>query len=445
MNRTMRIVSSVAWVAVALFCGYLYGSRPKTDHPVETKAQAGKSVFTCPMHPFILKDKPGICPICAMELVQKINGAEISDKEMLSVRHVALSPTQQVMANLATAAAEVKPISREISCTGIVAYNQERQGKISAWLAGRIDRLLVKSVGSEVHKDRPVAEIFSLDLYNAQVQYLMAYKTIKILNSSISVTFPINTHMALGEAAERLRQLGFREEQFNRLQKADKPNIHVPISSPFSGVVTEKLVREGQYVNVGDPLFSIADLSKIWVELEVFEGDLPYIKVGQDVTIHSRSFPGEPFNGKVKLIYPFLDPKSRTAKLRIEIPNPGLKLKPEMYVRATIRTPQSTALVIPASAVLDTGTRQVVWVEAGPGVFRQRDVKTGIRSGKEIQILSGLKAGEKVAITGGYLIDSEAQLSRGRETSSQPEAVPAAPATPAVHNHNMDMKDMKMQ
>ena len=433
MNRTMKVVSSAVWISAALLCGYLYGSRPMTVLPGTTNGQAGKSVFTCPMHPFVLKDKPGSCPICAMELVQKINGAEISDKEMRGVRHVALSPTQQVMANLATAAAAVKPISREISCTGIVAYNQERQGKISAWLAGRIDRLLVKSVGSEVHKDKPVAEIYSVDLYNAQVQYLMAYKTIKILNTTVSVTFPINTHMALGDASERLRQLGFREEQFDQLQKADKPTVHVPIYSPFSGVVTEKLVREGQYVNVGEPLFSIADLSRIWVELEVFESDLPFIRVGQDVTIHSRSYPGEPFRGKVKMIYPFLDAKTRTAKLRIEIPNPGLKLKPEMYVQATVHIPQLSSLVIPTAAVMDTGTRRVVWVESRPGVFQQRDVKTGVRSGKEIQVLAGLKVGEKVAITGGYLIDSEAQLSRGGE-------VPAAPA----HSHGMDMQDMKM-
>jgi Cu(I)/Ag(I) efflux system membrane fusion protein len=289
-----------------------------------------------------------------------------------------------------------------------------------------------------------VAEIYSIDLYNAQVQYLMAYKTVKILNTSISVTFPINTHMALGDASERLRQLGFKEEQFDQLLKADKPTIHVPIYSPFSGIVTEKLVREGQYVNVGEPLFSIADLSRIWVELEVFESDFPYIKVGQDVIIHSRSYPGDPFRGKVKLIYPFLDAKTRTVKVRIEIPNPGLKLRPEMYVQATISIPQSPALVIPSAAIMDTGTRQVVWVESGPGVFQPRDVKAGVRTGKEVQILSGLKAGEKVAITGGYLIDSEAQLSRGGNTTvSNPAAAPAAPATPPVHNWNMDLKDLK--
>ena len=284
-----------------------------------------------------------------------------------------------------------------------------------------------------MRKGAPVAEIFSIDLYNAQVQYLLTYKTIKILNNSVSVPFPINTQLSLADAHERLRQLGFGDEQFEQLQKSIKPSIRVPIYSPFSGVVTEKFIREGQYVNVGEPLFSIADLSRIWVELELFESDFPFIKVGQDVTIHSRSYPGEPFHGKVKLIYPFLDAKTRTVKLRVEIPNSGLKLKPEMYVQASISVPLADSLVIPVGAVMDTGKRQLVWIESKPGVFLQREVKTGARSGKEVQILSGLKTGEKVATTGGYLIDSEAQLSRSGEVTTPPPAAPAKPAVTPAH------------
>ncbi|MBK5277187.1 MAG: efflux RND transporter periplasmic adaptor subunit [Desulfuromonadales bacterium] len=459
MNRRSAFVVIIVTILVVSVTyglkrsGRQGGADSENTSSAGSKPVPGGVVYTCPMHPFILKDRPGTCPICNMELVQKINGAELSDNDLRGVRHVALSPTQQVIANLATVTVGVKPFTREIKCTGIVAFNQERQGKVSAWVAGRLDRLLVKSVGTEVRKGMPVAELYSVDLYNAEAQYLMAYKTLKILNSSLSVTFPINTQMSLGDAYERLRQLGFSEEQFIRLQKSTSPSIRVPIYSPFSGVVTEKLVKEGQYVNVGDPLFAIADLSRIWVELEVFESDFPFIKVGQDVTIHSRSYPGEPSHGKVKLIYPFLDAKSRTIKIRVEIPNPGLKLKPEMYVQAAISVPQTASLVIPAAAVKDTGTRQVVWVESRPGVFQSRDVKTGARFGKELQILSGLKAGEKVATTGGYLIDSEAQLSRGAEetqkppaATEKPAAAPAkqAPSPSPAHKDEMDMKDMKM-
>lgn len=435
MNRTVKIVMVAAVVVLAISSGYLYGRRGSSA-PAAAKTQTPEGEYTCPMHPFIIKDRAGSCPVCGMELVKKTAGSGISDKELQHVSHVALSPAQQVMANLATTTVAVQPFSREITCSGIVSYNQERQGRVTAWLAGRLDRLLVKSVGAEVRKDRPVAEIYSADLYNAQEQYLLAYKTIKLLNSTVSAAFPSNTQMALGEASERLRMLGFKGEQFEQLQKSATPSIRIPIYSPLAGVVTEKFAQEGQYVNIGDPLFAIADLSRIWVELEVFESDFPLVRVGQDVAIMSQSYPGETFHGKIKFIYPFLDPKTRTVKLRVELPNPGLKLKPEMYVKAAIRIPLSDSLTVPVEALTDTGSRQVVWVESQPGVFLLREVKTGARSGRSVQILSGLKPGEKIATSGSYLIDSEAQLSHGN-------AAPPS-AAPPVGKDGLDMDDMKM-
>lgn len=432
MNRTVKIAGSALLVALAACAGYVYGTR-SISPAKEAGAHATESGYTCPMHPFINKDRPGACPVCGMELVRKNSAAKLDDQDLRAIRHVSLSPAQQVMANLATSVAVVKPFARSITCTGSIAFNQDRQGKVAAWVAGRIDRLQAKSVGSQVRQGMPVAELYSADLYNAQVQYLIAYKTIKILNNSISVPFPVNTQMALGEAYERLRQLGFRDEQFEQLQKSDKPNIRVPLYSQFSGVVTETFVREGQYVNAGEQLCSIADLSRVWVELEVFESDLPHVKAGQQVSIRSRSYPGETFIGSVKLIYPFLDPKTRTVKVRVELPNPGLKLKPDMYVQGAITVSQTDALVVPAAAVMDTGARQVVWVESEPGVFIPRNVTTGGRTGTEVLILSGLKPGEKVASTGGYLIDSEAQLGSGSAAPVQKQ------------NDDMDMSDTSMQ
>jgi Cu(I)/Ag(I) efflux system membrane fusion protein len=431
-NGKVKIAIAVAVVAAAVSSGYLYGKSSVTP-PGAAKVSALKGEYACPMHPFVLKDKPGACPVCGMELVKKVAGTLIGDQVLKHLSHVALSPTQQVLANVKSVEVTRQPFTREILCTGVASYNQETQGKVSAWAAGRIERLLVKSVGVEVRKGAPVAEIYSLDLYNAELQYLMAYKTIKILNSSLSVTFPINSQGALGDAHDRLRQLGFRQEQFEELQKTGRPTVRIPFYSPFSGVVTEKFVQEGQYVNIGEPLCSIAGLSPIWVDLEVFESDLSFVRTGQEVVIFSQSYPGLPFRGKVKLVYPFLDPKTRTVRLRVELPNPGHRLKPDMYVTATIRVPMADSLVVPAAAVMDTGKRQVVWVESQPGVYLQREVVTGGRSDRGVQILTGLKAGEKVVASGGYLIDSESQLSPGE----------AAPARPAKKDA-MDMDDMKM-
>jgi membrane fusion protein, copper/silver efflux system len=432
MNRTVKLAAAALAIVAAASIGFLSGRRG-SPAPAPTTKQAQKVQYSCPMHPFILKDQPSSCPVCGMELVKKVAGEQIGDQGLQHVRHVALSPTQQVLANVKTVEVSLQSFARDIVCTGVASFNQERQGKVSAWAAGRIERLLVKSVGAQVKKGLPVAEIFSLDLYNAEQQYLMAYKTIKILNSSLSVTFPINTQMSLGDAHDRLRQLGFRQEQFEALQKSGKPNVRIPFYSPFSGVVTEKFVQEGQYVNIGEPICSVAELSTIWVDLEVFESDLSAVRTGQEVVLYARSYPGVPFHGKVKLIYPFLDPKTRTVRLRVELPNPGGQLKPEMYVTATIKVPMLSSLLVPAGAVMDTGKRQVVWVESQPGVYLQRVVTTGARSDKGVQILSGLKVGEKVAVSGGYLIDSEAQLSHGEEVPAGPAGtVPAAAPSPAV-------------
>jgi Cu(I)/Ag(I) efflux system membrane fusion protein len=228
-------------------------------------------------------------------------------------------------------------------------------------------------------------------------------------------------------------------------------------------VVIEKLVLAGQYVNVGDPLFAIADLSTVWVDVEVYENEFPFVKIGQKVEFSSQSYPGTIFTGKVSFIYPFLDPNTRTVKVRVELPNPGGKLKPEMYMRGVIKSSLGSVLTVPVTAVLDTGKRKVVWIEKEPGSYLPRDVITGDRTGDRIRILSGLTAGEKVAVSGGYLIDSEAQLKGGAGggheghagTAATPQEGRSAPApatgheghgttAPAKKTPSLDMDDMNM-
>jgi Cu(I)/Ag(I) efflux system membrane fusion protein len=242
-----------------------------------------------------------------------------------------------------------------------------------------------------------------------------------------------------------------KNEQIAGLEKGGQPNIRLSIYTPLSGVVIEKLVQEGQYLNVGDTLFNIADLSTVWVEVEVYENEFSFVRIGQRVEISSQSYPGKTFSGRVSFIYPFLDPKTRTVKVRVELANPGLKLKPDMFVSAMIKAPLADALAVPVTAVMDTGTRQVVWVEMKPGMFEPRDVKVGARVGDKIQILSGLLRGDKVASSGGYLIDSESQLKgsgtghEGMPGMKMEEQKGQAPAAPVPKKKDaMGMDDMKM-
>jgi membrane fusion protein, copper/silver efflux system len=404
----------VVILAVASGGGYYLWQQKKAGAGKGTKdgekAAQGPVLYTCSMHPFIIKDKQGSCPLCGMTLVKKVETAQASVKETEMLGHVSLSPTQQVMANVATFKVERIPLAKEINAVGIVQYDQAKQAKVTAWVAGRIDRLHVNTVGTQVSKGKPVAEVYSPDLVSAQQEYLLALKSRAQLKNSTIQAIAQGGEGLVGSSRQRLKLMGVKDEQIADLEKTGQPNIRLPIYTPLSGVVTEKIALEGQYVNVGDPLVVIADLSTVWVEVEVYEVDFPFIKIGQRVDIVSQSYPGKTFSGRVAFVYPFLDPKSRTVKVRVELPNTGMKLKPDMFVNATIKVPLGESLAVPVGAVMDTGQRQVVWVEMRPGMFEPRDVKVGARVGDKVQILSGLFRGDKVAASGGYLIDSEAQL-----------------------------------
>ncbi|MEI8185413.1 MAG: efflux RND transporter periplasmic adaptor subunit [Chlorobiaceae bacterium] len=382
------------------------------------KAAGGiKQLYTCSMHPFIVKEKPGVCPICGMELIKKIDSAakgvaQRADEEQLTgaSKRVSLSQTQRVMANVTTVEAKEETLSKEINAGGIVQYNQSRQAKVTAWVAGRLEKLNVNSVGAMVSKEKPVAEIYSPDLVATEQEYLLAIKSREELKSSPIGSISRNGDELVASAKQRLMLFGVKEGQIAELERSGKPNIRISIYSPFSGVVIEKMVQQGQYVNTGEVLFNIADLSTVWVEVEVYENEVSSIHIGQQVEVRSQSFPDKPSTGRIAFIYPFLDPKTRTVKARIELANPGMKLKPEMFVNTIIKVALTPTIAVPATAVMNTGKRQVVWVESSPGVFESRTVQVGQQAEDKVQILSGLRSGEKVAASGGYLIDSESQL-----------------------------------
>jgi Cu(I)/Ag(I) efflux system membrane fusion protein len=462
LNKKIALPLAILVLAVVV-ASWLYRSGKmskaggwfKSDGTAKQELSA-KPVYTCPMHPFIIKDKPGVCPICGMELIKKLNDAQTATtqtpeqkRQAAMLGHVSLSPTQRVMANVATAEARQEDLNREINAVGIVQYDQSRQAKVTAWIAGRIDKLHVSAVGDYVGRNRPVAEVYSPDLLASQQEYLLAIKSREQLKDSPIPSISQNGEGLVQSAKQRLMLFGVKESQIAELEKAGKPNIRLPIYTPLSGVVIEKMVQQGQYVNTGDVLFNIADLSRVWVEIEVYENEFPNIKIGQRVEIQSQSFPGKPFSGRIAFIYPFLDPKTRTVKARVEMANPGMKLKPDMFVRASIKVALGKAIVVPVTAVMDTGKRQVAWVETSPGMFEPRDLQLGQRTDDRVQVLSGLKPGDKVAVSGAYLIDSESQLKGGGGHENMPgmkmdgqKPTPAAPA-PAKKD-TLKMDDMKM-
>jgi Cu(I)/Ag(I) efflux system membrane fusion protein len=441
LNKKIAIPLVAVILASAAGGGWFLWQKKQPDKATDQKAAQGKQLYTCSMHPFIIKDKPGTCPICGMELIKKIEGAadggtqtaeQKHQAEMLG--HVSMSTTQRVMANVATVTAKQSTLNKEINAVGIVQFDQSRQAKVTAWIAGRIDQLHVNTVGSFVTKDKPVAEIYSPDLLATQQEYLLAIKSRDQLKNSPIPSISQNGDGLVASAKQRLMLFGVKESQIAELEKAGKPNIRLPIYTPLSGTVIEKMVQQGQYVNTGEVLFNIADLSRVWVEIDVFENEVPYVRVGQQVEIRSSADQHVKVNGRISYVYPFHDPKTHTVKARVELANLGQKLKPDMFVNAIIKVPLVNGIVLPVTSVIDTGKRQVVWVETSPGMFEPRDVLVGERVDEKIQILSGLKVGDKVAESGGYLIDSESQLKGGggqdhsKHTGGKPAAQGEVPA-----------------
>ena len=409
MTRGVKIIGICLLAGLSFAAGMLANrERPPKVAALEKR----ETLYSCPMHPFILRHKPGSCPICGMALVAHPPGGTSASTPRRS-GEVLTSPAQRIMANLATAEVEPKRLLRELRVAGTVTFQQRRQAKVAAWVAGRLDRLHVGAVGDRITAGEVAAEIFSPELAYAEEEYLLAWQAQKQFVNSPQVSFTQGSEALMFAARDRLRLLGFKEPQFARLEREGRASVPIPIYSPLGGIVVEKLAVEGEYVNAGAPLFAIADLSTVWVEAAVYESEFPFVQLGQRAEIVSQSYPGRTFAGRVSFIHPLLDPKTRTVKVRVELPNPELMLKPDMFVTATLTAPLDPVLAVPVSAVIDTGKRRVVWVETGPGVFTAREVTVGARAGGYVQVLAGLRQGERVAVSGGYLLDSEAQFSGG--------------------------------
>lgn len=333
---------------------------------------------------------------------------------------ITLSDEKRQLIGVRTAVAGVRRIGRNIRTVGRVDLDETRLAYVNTRIAGWVKKLFVDFTGKDVKKGEPLLSIYSPDLVSAQEEYLLALKTQKSLSPSSYQYLTESQDSLIESAKRRLLLWGIAPEQISELEKSGSPQTEMTILSPIQGVVIEKMVLDGAYIMPGMNLYKIADLSKIWVIADIYEYEVPLVGLGQEAKVELSYLPEKTFSAKVGYIYPTLDPMTRTVKVRIEVQNDDMLLKPEMFATVEIYTSSKAVLAVPSEAVLDSGVRQVVWVEKKSGVYEMREVKTGLRGEKFVQVLSGLRPGDKVVTSGNFLIDSESRLRSGPGDAGHP-------------------------
>ncbi len=336
-HRTKLIVTKYFLV---IFLGILIGrflwgggESPSAVDGVDAKSAAaaaeGPTLWTCSMHPQIRQPNPGKCPICAMDLIPVTRSSG-------GMRTLTISPEATALMNVETSPVERRYVEHVIPMVGKVDYDETKLGYITAWVAGRLDRLYVDFTGIEVKKGDHMVYIYSEELYAVQEELIQALKYAKQRPGG-TTRFGVGDIDLVESAREKLRLVGLTEDQIKKIEASNTPSDHLTIYSPVAGVVIDKLKQEGERVKLGDRIYTIADLTQVWVHLDAYESDLPWIRYGQDVTITTEAYPGEEFHGRIAFIQPVLNDRTRTVKVRVNVPNPAGKLKPEMFVHAVVR------------------------------------------------------------------------------------------------------------
>lgn len=348
--------------------------------------------YTCPMHPSVKQKGPGQCPICGMDLTP-VTRAEVESGVIL------VDDTRRQRIGVKTAVVEKAPMDLSFRALGRVTYDEKTLVDVTLKLDGYIHELRVNATGEPVKRGSVLFTLYSPELYAAQQEYLLARNSQSAANASL-----------VGAARKRLELWGLTPAQIERIAQSGEPIENMPFLSPASGYVIEKNVVEGAAVKAGERLFRIAPLEKVWVEADVYEQDLPQVKTGLPVEVTLPYLPGKKYAGRVGYIYPALEGTTRTGRIRIELPNPGLELRPDMYADVRFVVKGGQRLQVPESAVLYTGPRRIVFVDLGEGRLKPQEVKLGLKGEDTYEVVEGLKPGDRVVTSGNFLIAAESRI-----------------------------------
>lgn len=370
---------------------------------------AGKPMYQCPMHPQVIMDHEGDCPICGMKLVPMESAAPASPggTAVQGLAPVTIDAQRQQLIGLRTAPVQEADLGGALRTVGRVAIDETRVRKVTVKVEGFVEKLFVDFTGQPVVKGQPLFSLYSPEFVSAQQEYLLALRTQKQLAGG---SMQGSGNDLLDAAKRRLMFWDVPAAELERLEQTGEVRKTLTLRAPVGGVVTLKNVVEGARVTPVDFLYEITDLGRVWVQADVYESELTRVKVGTEADLSLGAYPGRSFRGRVAFIDPQVDPKTRTVKVRIEFPNPKGELKPEMFGQVELRTQGRKGLTVPLDAVLDSGARKVVFIALGDGRFEPREVQTGATLGERVEVIGGLKAGEEVITRANFLVDSESRL-----------------------------------
>lgn len=439
----VSIVAAAVAVAAASVAFVLWTRSPSATPKEARPAGARPELWVCPMHPEVTSDRPGTCPKCGMDLV-KADGAAAPGgpapggpgepaagvpvaPEGTPRAPLALELRRQQLIGVRTATVARGPVTRTIRTVGQVQYDETRQAEVTLKVEAFVQDLYVNYTGQYVQRGQPLFSVYSPDLLATQHEYVLALESRdRLAASQVSDARDYAERLA-STARRRLALWDLPDEEIGRLERTREPRPTLIFRSPASGFVIEKRVVAGMRVAPGDTLYRLADLGVVWVEGDVYEPDVPFVRVGSRATVSLDAWPGETFTGRITYIHPTLDPATRTVRVRLELPNPHGRLKPGMYANVELSRRLGDGLLVPADAVVDSGREQFVFVALGDGYFEPRRVRAGHRLGGQIQILDGVAEGEVVAAAATFFLDSESQLRAAMQGFTEPP--PAAAGT----------------
>ena len=388
----------------------LTGCKASDSHAHGVKAAAK---WICPMHPEIVKDGPGDCPICGMKLVpaesSKSDGAAKGDSPE-GLAAITIDPEKTRLLGLKTVAVKRTALSTSIRTVGRVAYDERRVHHVHTRYEAYVEHVTADFTGKFVHQGEVLAHVYSPEVFATQQEYLLALKASRSLGASANAGVAASGKELLDAARQRLLLWQISPEDIAAIEKKGEPLRTISLYAPISGYVTGRTAFHGMKVMPADTLFDIVDVSSVWVVADVYEYELPRLKVGERATMTLSYWPGKEWSGAVTYVYPAVDEKSRTVKVRIDVANPREELKPEMFADVVIQGGSRDVLAVPDDAVLDSGTRKVVFLTPGEGKLVPREVAVGDHAGGWTEIRSGLVEGDTVAMGASFLVDSESRL-----------------------------------